>query len=95
MTLINLRSERVKDDSSWCTSVLWRKLLLREQFFVAGSANRRAATLPHKTVCCSRSAKGLVADTYLAPHACAEVGFLYMDKYKDLSRAKEYLKQAR
>jgi len=38
--------------------------------------------------------KDLVQDFYLAPFACAEVGFLYLEE-GDLDRAKEYLNKAR
>ena len=38
--------------------------------------------------------KDLVQDFYLAPFACAEVGFLYLEE-GDLSQAKEYLNRAR
>ena len=42
---------------------------------------------------CFRS-KDLVQDFYLAPFACAEVGFLHLEQ-GDLDQAKEYLNKAR
>ena len=38
--------------------------------------------------------KDLVEDFYLAPFACAEVGFLHLEE-GDLDQAKEYLNKAR
>nr|XP_058942050.1 tetratricopeptide repeat protein 39B-like isoform X1 [Pocillopora verrucosa] len=38
--------------------------------------------------------KDLKQDFYLAPYACAEIGFLYLDE-GDFGRAKEYLERAR
>ena len=40
------------------------------------------------------SSKDLKQDFYLAPYACAEIGFLYLDE-GDFGRAKEYLERAR
>lgn len=38
--------------------------------------------------------KSLVQDFYLAPYACAEVGFLHLEE-GDLDQAKEFLNRAR
>ena len=38
--------------------------------------------------------KDLKRDFYLAPYACAEIGFLCLDE-GDFGRAKEYLERAR
>ena len=38
--------------------------------------------------------KSLVQDFYLAPYACAEVGFLHLEE-GDLDQAKEFLNKAR
>ena len=40
------------------------------------------------------SSKNLVQDFYLAPYACAEVGFLHLEE-GDLDQAKEFLNRAR
>lgn len=40
------------------------------------------------------SSKNLVQDFYLAPYACAEVGFLHLEQ-GDLDQAKEFLNRAR
>ena len=45
------------------------------------------------TFCVFRS-KNLVHDFYLAPFACAEVGFLHLEE-GDLDQAKEFLNRAR
>ncbi|XP_027040086.1 uncharacterized protein LOC113668396 [Pocillopora damicornis] len=41
-----------------------------------------------------KESKDLVKDFYLAPFACAEVGFLYLEE-GDLDQAKEYLNKTR
>lgn len=44
--------------------------------------------------CLSFRSKDIIQDLYLAPYACAEVGFLQLEE-GDLDQAKEYLHRAR
>lgn len=47
----------------------------------------------YHSVSCCRS-KDLSNDSYLAPYACAEIGFLYLEE-GDLELAREHLERAR
>lgn len=83
--------ERTKDKNAnyvddWCLGNLLQGMCYR--------CMRKPTEALESMLNAVQRSKDLVQDFYLAPFACAEVGFLYLEE-GDLDRAKDYLNKAR
>ncbi|XP_015755640.1 PREDICTED: tetratricopeptide repeat protein 39B-like [Acropora digitifera] len=80
------RGENVNYIDDWCLGTLLQGMCFR--------CMRKTKEALESMLNAVNMSKDLVQDFYLAPFACAEVGFLYLEE-GDLSQAKEYLNRAR